>query len=161
MSDFRAQRLQAVRAKIAALETAARPDVGVLPFGDLRIDGCLPGEGLPLGRWHEVCGAGLETELAAAPAAFAAVRKGDVIVSVAYGAVHAGWLCIEAVATDPAWRGQGLASRTVQALMTWGAAQGAGRAGLQVQAENAAAQSVYRRLGFDRELYRYHYMRQP
>ena len=96
-----------------------------------------------------------------APAAFAAVRKGDVIVSVAYGAVHAGWLCIEAVATDPAWRGQGLASRTVQALMTWGAAQGAGRAGLQVQAENAAAQSVYRRLGFDRELYRYHYMRQP
>ena len=73
MSDFRAQRLQAVRAKIAALETAARPDVGVLPFGDLRIDGCLPGEGLPLGRWHEVCGAGLETELAAAPAAFAAL----------------------------------------------------------------------------------------
>jgi protein ImuA len=78
MSDFRAPtsrdgRLEAVRAKIAALETAARPDVGVLPFGDARIDALLPGGGLPLGRWHEVCGEGLETEISAAPAAFTAL----------------------------------------------------------------------------------------
>ncbi|HEY3950273.1 protein imuA [Phenylobacterium sp.] len=78
MSDFRASlprdgRLSAVRAKIAALETAARPDAGALPFGDARIDACLPGGGLPLGRWHEVCAEGLETEVAAAPAAFTAL----------------------------------------------------------------------------------------
>ena len=90
MSDFRGpspqgRRLDAVRAKIAALETAARPDAGVLPFGDRGSDGCLPGGGLPLGRWHEVCAEGLETELCAAPAAFTALtaaplaRRGEVV----------------------------------------------------------------------------------
>ncbi len=85
MSDFRAERLAAVRARIASLETGARPDAGVLPFGDSRIDAGLPGGGLPLGRWHEVCGQGLETETAAAPAAFTALlaaplaRKGEVV----------------------------------------------------------------------------------
>ncbi len=80
MSDFRA-----LRAKIAAIETSGRPDAGVLPFGDARIDGCLPGGGLPLGRWHEVCADGLETETAAAPTAFTALmaaplaRQGEVV----------------------------------------------------------------------------------
>lgn len=97
----------------------------------------------------------------AVPAAFAAVREEGQIVSLAYGAVHGGWLCIEAVATDPAWRGRGLAGRAVEAVMAWGAARGATAAGLQVQIDNAAAQSVYRRLGFDCELYRYRYRRAP
>ena len=91
MSDFRGtlprpgQRLDAVRAKIAAIEATARADHGVLPFGDERIDGCLPGGGLPLGRWHEVCGSGMEVETAAAPTAFAALmvaplaRRGEVV----------------------------------------------------------------------------------
>jgi GNAT superfamily N-acetyltransferase len=95
------------------------------------------------------------------PSTFAAVREEGAIVSLAYGAVHGGWLCIEAVATDPVWRGRGLARRAVEAVMVWGATRGATAAGLQVQVENAAAQSVYRRLGFDRELYRYHYRRAP
>jgi protein ImuA len=89
MSDFRGAlpqtRLAAVRAKIAAIERAARSDHGVLPFGDERIDACLPGGGLPLGRWHEVCGEGLEVETAAAPAAFTALlaaplaQRGEVV----------------------------------------------------------------------------------
>lgn len=79
MSDFRAKRLDAVRARIANLETSARPDVGTLPFGDSRIDACLPGAGLPLGRWHEVCAEGLETELAAAPAAFTALMAAPLV----------------------------------------------------------------------------------
>ena len=33
MSDFRARRLSALAAKIAALETGGRIDRGVLPFG--------------------------------------------------------------------------------------------------------------------------------
>jgi len=73
MSDFRAGRLAAVRAKIAALEAGGRRDSESLPFGDPRIDAHLPDGGLPLGRWHEVIGEGLETETAAAPAAFAAL----------------------------------------------------------------------------------------
>ena len=80
MSDFRA-----LRAKIAAIEATARPPSGVLPFGDPRIDGHLPGGGLPLGRWHEITGPGLEIETAAAPTAFTALmtiplaRLGEVV----------------------------------------------------------------------------------
>jgi protein ImuA len=80
MSDFRA-----LRAKIAAIETSGRGDAESLPFGDLAVDGCLPGGGLPLGRWHEIGGAGLEIETAAAPAAFTALlaaplaKRGEVV----------------------------------------------------------------------------------
>ena len=75
MSDFRgsSQRLAALRAKVAAIETGGRADVGVLAFGEAALDERLPGGGLPLGRWHEIVSPGLETETAAAPAAFAAL----------------------------------------------------------------------------------------
>jgi protein ImuA len=85
MSGFRAMRLAALAAKIAAIETGGRAEVGVLPFGDGRIDERLPAGGLPLGRWHEVTGAGLEAETSVAPAAFAALtaaplaRKGEAV----------------------------------------------------------------------------------
>lgn len=90
MSDFRGphpreERLAAMRAKIAAIEAGERTPSGVLPFGDSRIDSCLPGGGMPLGRWHEIGGAGMEVETAAAPAAFAALlaaplaKRGEVI----------------------------------------------------------------------------------
>ena len=85
MSDFRGQRLAAARARIAALERGGRADHGVLSFGASAVDDCLLGGGLPLGRWHEVTGAGLETETAAAPAAFTALvarglaRRGEVV----------------------------------------------------------------------------------
>jgi GNAT superfamily N-acetyltransferase len=96
-----------------------------------------------------------------APAAYAGVRREGEIVAGAYAAVFDGWLCLEAVATDPAWRGRGLAGEVALALMAWGAAHGARAAGLQVQADNAAGLKLYRRLGFDRELYRYHYRKAP
>lgn len=96
-----------------------------------------------------------------APAAYAGVRREGQIVAGAYAAVFDGWLCLEAVATDPAWRGRGLAGEAALALMAWGAAQGARAAGLQVQADNAAGLKLYRRLGIDHELYRYHYRRAP
>ncbi|WP_309090802.1 protein imuA [Phenylobacterium sp.] len=85
MSDFRGKRLAALQAKIAALETGGRPDAGVLPFGAPELDEALPGGGLPLARWHEITGEGMETETAAAPAAFAALaasplaRKGEAV----------------------------------------------------------------------------------
>lgn len=80
MSDFRA-----IRAKIAAMESAGRADAGVLAFGNGSMDERLPGGGLPLGRWHEVTGAGLEAEVSAAPAAFAVLaaaplaRRGEAV----------------------------------------------------------------------------------
>jgi len=85
MSGFRSSGLDALRVKIAAIEAGRRGDSAVLPFGDGRIDDCLPGGGLPLGRWHEIGGTGLEVETAAAPAAFTALlaaplaRRGEVV----------------------------------------------------------------------------------
>jgi protein ImuA len=85
MSDFRATRLAAMRAKIAALESAGRAEAGVLSLGAPDIDSRLPGGGLGLGRWHEVTAAGQEAETSAAPASFAALmaaplaRRGQAI----------------------------------------------------------------------------------
>jgi ribosomal protein S18 acetylase RimI-like enzyme len=92
-----------------------------------------------------------------APAAFAGVRREGRLVSTGYAAIAEGWLCVEAVVTDPAWRGRGLAGETVSALLAWGATAGAQAAALQVTADNAPAVRLYQRLGFARELYRYHY----
>ncbi|HWA60265.1 MAG TPA: protein imuA, partial [Caulobacteraceae bacterium] len=65
-------KLKAVRARIAAIEAGRSGPGPVLPFGDPRIDERLPGGGLPLGRWHEAGGEGLEAETAAAAAGFVA-----------------------------------------------------------------------------------------
>jgi protein ImuA len=80
----REARLLAVRAKVAAV--AGRPlGAAVLAFGDARMDRCFPGGGLPLGRWHEAAGEGLEIETAAAASAFVAAlaaplaRRGAVV----------------------------------------------------------------------------------
>lgn len=60
------------------------------------------------------------------------------------------------LATDPAHRGRGLAGHLAGHLLAWGARQGATRAYLQVEVDNAPALRLYARLGF-RELYRYWY----
>jgi protein ImuA len=95
MSDFRAGRLAAVRAKIAVLERGGREDSESLPFGHPSVDERLPGGGLPLGRWHELAGEGLDSETAAAPAAFAALvaaplaRRGAVVWALRCDDLHA------------------------------------------------------------------------
>ena len=67
----RAGVLGALRARVAAIETSSKPG-RVLPLGDPRLDLNLPGGGLPLGRWHELVGEGLEAEDPAAVTGFAA-----------------------------------------------------------------------------------------
>lgn len=91
MSDFRGQRLAAIRAKVAALEGSSRRDGGVLPFGDDALDGCLPGGGLALGRWHEIVGTGLEVETSAAPSGFAGLMAAP-LARKARGGGEAVWV---------------------------------------------------------------------
>ena len=90
---------------------------------------------------------------------FSAAIEGEAIASVAYGVVQSGLLVIESVATRPSARGRGLATAVAGDLLEWGRSVGAKAACLQAVAANAQAISVYQRLGFTRELYRYHYRR--
>lgn len=97
----------------------------------------------------------------AVPATFVRAFQGGVGISVAYGAVVDKILIIESVVTDPDHRGQGLGEDMVGALMAWGKTQGAECSCLQVMADNAPGQALYKKLGFGVELYRYQYWRRP
>ena len=97
----------------------------------------------------------------AVPAAFGGLRlAADApFASLGYAAIHDGLACINMVATDPAARRRGLARRLVEGLLGWAHDAGAEAACLQVASDNAAAIPLYRGLGFQTELYRYHYRR--
>lgn len=97
------------------------------------------------------------TGLIALPKVFAALRIDGAIASLAYGALDRGLLVVESVATAEALRSRGYGKRTVARLMSWAKAGGATRACLQVVADNHPAGALYAALGFDTELYRYHY----
>jgi protein ImuA len=63
-------------AHLAALRASFRPArcaPSSLTFGDLEVDACLPGGGLPLGQLHEIGAVGMEAETGALAAAFVAL----------------------------------------------------------------------------------------
>jgi protein ImuA len=71
----RVSRPPVLPAHLAALRDRLRParsPGGFLPFNDPRVDGCLPGGGLPLGQLHEIGAAGLDAETSALSTAFIA-----------------------------------------------------------------------------------------
>jgi protein ImuA len=72
MTAARAHALQALRDRVARIERRETAAAGVLPFGDPRVDGCFPAGGLPLGRWHELAGEGMDLETGVSAAAFGA-----------------------------------------------------------------------------------------
>ncbi|HUC66531.1 MAG TPA: GNAT family N-acetyltransferase [Stellaceae bacterium] len=165
-----------VDATLAACGYAAEDETCVI-YRDL--DGSLPergeaelSEGMPSTAWLDAhahftgsaaSGHGVQRKILAAlavPAVFAATRTaGGRIASVAFGAVHDRILCLNLVATHPASRRSGLSRRTVSAVLAWAQAAGAAAACLPVVASNTPAVALYRTLGFDAELYRYHYRR--
>lgn len=95
------------------------------------------------------------------PARFASISENGRGLSLAYGAIVDGILVIESVVTDPLHRGKGLAGQVVGSLMAWAAGEGAALSCLQVEAANASALNLYKKLGYDQELYRYRYWRDP
>jgi ribosomal protein S18 acetylase RimI-like enzyme len=70
-------------------------------------------------------------------------------------------LCYESLITDRRLRRQGWGRRIVYALAAWARDQGAVGACLEVEAHNAPARALYDAIGLTRELYRYHYRREP
>jgi len=95
-----------------------------------------------------------------APCAFASVAIDGRIAARALGVVRADLLVISDVGTDPARRGQGLATRLTSALLEWATDRGARRAVLQRVVENRGAIPLYAQFGF-REVYRYWYRVAP
>lgn len=91
------------------------------------------------------------------PRAFVSVGRPGDMGAICFGVRDGDLLVIESVAVPSPLRQRGLARRAVNALMRWGAETGAKTVCLQVEADNAPAVALYEGLGFDRELYRYHY----
>jgi protein ImuA len=91
----RAARFMAVRAQVAASRSGGGAPDAVAPFGDAAVDHHLPGGGLPLGRWHEAAGEGLEVETGTAAGAFVAAlatplaARGAVVWVMRRGDLHA------------------------------------------------------------------------
>jgi GNAT superfamily N-acetyltransferase len=97
----------------------------------------------------------------ALPTAFVALRHNGELASLAYGAIHDGFLMCESVITAAAYRKRGYARRALTTLLYWGAGQKAHTACLQVQTDNAPALPLYGALGLKTSLYSYHYRRAP
>jgi GNAT superfamily N-acetyltransferase len=93
--------------------------------------------------------------------AFVSSQRDSEIAALAYGVVRNGLLVVESVETDGRFRQQGLGRKTVGGLIDWARRAGASAACLQVVADNMPGRALYASLGFDRELYRYHYRRKP
>lgn len=78
------------------------------------------------------------------------------VAGVGFGVIDRGWLGIFGMGTAPEHRRQGIATDVVWALQAAAAQQGAHRAYLQVETDNAAAIALYGDLGFERS-HGYHY----
>ncbi|HEX9490336.1 MAG TPA: GNAT family N-acetyltransferase [Stellaceae bacterium] len=163
--------------RLGALGYGAREDETCVVYRRLAAGGELTGndayvaENAPSEQWleaHACCTGNGETvqrvqrrilQALSVPAVFTAARGEEGrLASLAFGAVHDKLVCINLVVTDPALRRRGLARRAVTAVLTWARDQaGADGACLAVVADNLPARALYRQLGFDTELYRYHY----
>ena len=81
-------------------------------------------------------------------------------VCTATTALEDGYAGLFDVVTAPDARGRGYATLACATLLNWAWGRGAARAYLQVEADNAAALSIYRRLGFG-TAYAYRYRGRP
>jgi len=92
------------------------------------------------------------------PRRFAGISREGRTVAVGLGVIADSTLWLFGMATEEAYRGQGMATAIVNSLFAWAAAEGCQRSALQVLATNEAASRVYDRFGFE-TIYSYHYRR--
>ena len=79
---------------------------------------------------------------------FASLREGGETVACGAASFSHGWLGVHGMRTAAAHRGRGLAARLLKAMAAEAAPCGIQQVFLQVDASNAPALSLYRRLGF-------------
>jgi ribosomal protein S18 acetylase RimI-like enzyme len=87
-------------------------------------------------------------------------QVGEPAVAVGRAVVTGDWVGLYAVEVEPERRGSGLGSTIVDALLAWGAANGARSAYLQVLADNGAGLALYAPYGF-RTHHSYRYLSPP
>jgi N-acetylglutamate synthase len=92
--------------------------------------------------------------------AFAQIDVDGQVAAIGRGVVDDGWLGLSSIAVGPRFRRRGLAHTIVAGLIEWGRTAGADRSYLQVESDNAAAITLYERLGFWTH-HRYRYRRDP
>lgn len=92
-------------------------------------------------------------------ARFMLAYLGSEVAAVALGVYESGYVGVFNMATLPSMRKQGAATALLLGLARWGEAEGAEHIYLQVSTENAVAQTVYEKLGFE-TLYEYQYFEQ-
>lgn len=91
---------------------------------------------------------------------FASVRRGGRVLAKGRASVSEGWAGVTDMWVDPAARRRGLATNVLTTLLEWAEANGATSAYLQVVGSNAAARTLYERLGF-RTHHAYRYLVAP
>jgi ribosomal protein S18 acetylase RimI-like enzyme len=79
---------------------------------------------------------------------FASIESDGRVAAVGSACFSHGWCGVHGMRTAPAYRGRGMASRILAALAAQAHGRGISRVYLQVEAENAKAQALYRRGGF-------------
>ncbi len=151
------------------MHCASLPDLpatdNAAPRVEFRVDDCALADGVArLCEWKGLDAAASARELArqslfTGPQRMRAVRNanGEIVAVGMARCLAVGKYAdvgIFAMHTAPEARRRGLAGALVREQLAWGRAQGATRAFLQVDDGNAAAISLYERLGFAR-LYRY------
>jgi ribosomal protein S18 acetylase RimI-like enzyme len=92
--------------------------------------------------------------------AFASIRDGGQAIAIGRVAAAAGWAGLTAIEVHPAHRRRGLARAVTAALAAQASAHRASQLYLQVEDDNAAARTLYRRTGFT-DHHGYHYRVTP
>lgn len=87
-------------------------------------------------------------------------KQGDQAVATGLCVKDYAWAGLFDLATTPSHQRQGLASALIAYGLSWAQQQGAKRAWLQIEEDNIAGLTLYRKLGFS-ESYRYYYREMP
>ena len=89
-------------------------------------------------------------------ACFASIYAAGEIAACGLGVVQDAFIGLYDIVTDMRFRRRGFGLSLVRGLLGWGVSQGAHQAYLQVMLDNAPAQRLYKRVGFQ-EIYQYWY----
>ena len=82
------------------------------------------------------------------PARYAQVKSEGKIVGIGRIATYEKWSLATRVFVDPEFRGKGIGTLLMRALMAAASEQGATKIGLQVDSENGAGLALYKSMGF-------------